>query len=520
MNTKYITTPIYYASGNPHLGHSYTTILADCMNRFYKINGYDTKFATGTDEHGLKIERAAEKNNKKPEEFVSELADNFKRCWYDLDIKYDDFIRTTEDRHKEVAKDMWRRMEANGDIYIAKYEGYYCIDCEQYYPENELEEGLICPIHKRKVELMSEESYFFRLSKYHDRLLQYILDNPDFIFPETRRNEVLGFLNHNKLQDISISRTSFTWGIPVPGNEKHIMYVWIDALSNYISCLGGIDSEDFKKYWGSTIHLLGKDILRFHAIYWPCMLFSAGIPLPKKLVVHGWWTVSNKKISKSDPATKVDPVLLSKDISVDGLKYFLLKELSLGKDGDLNYNYLISTLNAGLANNLGNLVNRTLNMINSYLGGHLSAQNEESDNEFDQEVKNKAFTTSIEMRKCMDEYNPSGALNELMNYCNVLNSYLDKTLPWQLAKQEGQKERLDQIFSHLAEAIRWVCNMGYPFFPNFCYKIKEQYNFESEYVWPKDFVMPERNVGQPEIIFKRISKIEEDELVAKWTQSK
>ncbi|NLM59296.1 MAG: methionine--tRNA ligase [Clostridium sp.] len=518
MNSIYITTPIYYASGNPHLGHAYTTILADCFNRFFKLVNYETRLTTGTDEHGLKIERAAKKNEKEPKEFVDELARKFINSWKELNIEYDDFIRTTEERHMNIAQDMWRRMEANGDIYLGKYEGLYCIDCEQYYPESELLEGMLCPIHNKKVETMSEETYFFRLSKYHDRLLKYIEENPGFIYPEVRRNEVLGFLHHNRLQDLSISRTSFSWGIPVPGNDKHVMYVWIDALTNYISSLGGIGTELFNKYWSNTVHLIGKDILRFHAIYWPCMLMSAGVALPKSIIVHGWWTISNKKISKSDPATKIDPVMLSKDITVDGLRYFLLKELTLGKDGDLDYENLISSINIGLANNLGNLVNRTIMMVQKYLNGCVPALDEDSTNEFDIEIKENAFTTADAVKKFMEEYNPSGAVNTIMNYCNLLNSYLDKTLPWQLAKQPDQVSRLEQIFSYLLEALRWVSNIGYPFFPEFARGIKEQLGIDEAFSWPVSFCLSERKVSKGAVLFKRIGKDEEKILIEKWTK--
>ncbi|PKM93610.1 MAG: methionine--tRNA ligase [Firmicutes bacterium HGW-Firmicutes-1] len=517
MNSIYITTPIYYASGSPHLGHAYTTILVDSFIKYYKMLGYDTKFTTGTDEHGLKIERISEKNNKKPEELVNELAKKFQNAWGKLEIEYDDFIRTTEDRHKTVVMDMWNRMEKNGDIYLGKYEGLYCVDCEQYYAEGELLEDNVCPIHNKNVEVMSEDTYFFKLSKYHDTLTKYIEDNPDFIQPITRKNEVLGFLRCNTLQDLSISRTSFKWGIPVPNDDKHIMYVWIDALTNYISSLGGIDSEDFIQYWSNTIHFIGKDILRFHAIYWPCMLLSVGIPLPKAIIVHGWWTISNKKISKSDPATKIDPTALAEDITLDGLRYFLLKELTLGKDGNIDWNHLIASLNSGLANNIGNLVNRTVNMINKYLGGETPIVLMDTINEFDLEVKNGAFVMVEKAMSYMDEFNPAGAVNSIIEYGNILNGYLDKTLPWQLVKYPEQKDRLGEIFAYLIEGIRWISNLIYPFTPKIATVIKEQVDFEKEFKWVLEFELNKKVIlNDGIIVFKRISKDEEKELLEKW----
>ncbi len=517
MRTKYITTPIYYASGNPHLGHAYTTILADAFRNYYRLAGIDCRIITGTDEHGLKIERLANKNGKSPQVFVDELAGNFKKTWAHMDIAADDFIRTTDLRHEEVVKEIWDIMFQKDDIYLGNYEGLYCIDCEQYYTESELLEGNVCPIHGRKVENMKEESYFFRLSKYSRQLLDYIETHPGFIVPEARKNEVVGFLKHNPLQDLSISRTSFKWGIPVPNDEKHVMYVWIDALTSYISALGGIHSDLFQKYWHDTTHFIGKDILRFHAIYWPCFLFSAGIELPKTLVVHGWWTILDRKISKSDPATKIDPNQLVDDITVDGLRYFLLKELILGKDGNLDYNNLIASLNSGLANNIGNLVNRTINMVNKYLDGKVLQKSADTLQAVDLEVKDGAYSMVQEVKRCMDDYNPAGALTAIISYGDILNGYLDKTLPWQLAKDSNSKERLEEVFACLLEGIRWLSEMISPFTPHIAAEIKKQCNFNPINTLPKEFIMGEKVVcSEPKAIFKRISPQEEEELINKW----
>ncbi|MUG45297.1 methionine--tRNA ligase [Paenibacillus woosongensis] len=520
MKYTYITTPIYYASGTPHLGHAYSTILADCYNRYYKLRGYRSRLTTGTDEYGLKIERAAQKNNCEPQKFVDDLAEKFIETWGKLGIAYDDFIRTTEPRHRQVAQEIWKRMEENGDIYLGHYEGLYCVDCEQYYPESELLEGKLCPIHNRTVDFMREETYFFRMSKYYDRLLGHIEQHPEFIYPETRRNEVLGFLKHNPLQDLSISRTSFRWGIQVPGNESHIMYVWIDALTNYISNLGGFDSELFNQYWGNTIHIIGKDILKFHAIYWPCILMSAGVSLPKSLIVHGWWTISSKKISKSDPATKIDPTMLAEDITPDALKYYLLKELTVGRDGDLDYQNLISSINSGLANNLGNLVNRTIQMIFKYFDGRIEVQGIGTIDQLDIEIREQAFLTRQIVEKSMNENSPSAAINAIMIFSNHLNAYLEKTAPWQLAKQDDHKKRMAEIFLHIVEAIRWITQLGSPFFPSISRGITSQMNFDEVLQWPEDFSLRSINVNKAHVLFDRITKEKEDELIAKWQNPK
>ncbi len=512
-----ITTPIYYASGEPHLGHAYTTILADAYKKYNIMVNNICRLETGTDEHGLKIERLARRKGISNQDMVDELAYKFKEAWEELEIDYDDFLRTTEKRHIDFAKEFWRKLEEKGDIYLGQYEGLYCVDCEQYYSENELLDNQLCPIHHKKVELMKEESYFFRLSKYHDWLVKYIEENEDFIVPVNRRNEMLGFLKIEKLKDFSISRTSFSWGIPVPDNEKHIMYVWMDALTNYISSLGGCKSENYSKYWKNTIHFVGKDILRFHAIYWICMLKAAELPLPKRIVAHGWWTISDRKISKSDPATKVNPVCIAKDISVDGLRFYLLKETSLEKDGNFDYYYLIESLNTFLANKLGNLVNRTLSMINKYINGKVKGNlvsNERFYKESDQVIY-EAKKMRENVIKNMDSYVPSEALNSIVGFIDCLNGYIDKTMPWKVAKL-NENLLLNEIFSILVEGIHWVANYIYIFTPNIATKILRQFNLKKEGLL-EEFILADRIVtNNPEIIYRRIEKDEMERLVNKW----
>jgi methionyl-tRNA synthetase len=510
----HITTPIYYANGKPHLGHAYTMFLTDAYTRYYKLRSYETRLTTGLDEHGLKIERAALKHGKEPQQFVDQIATEFQDTWKRLDIIYDDFIRTSEPRHKKIANQVWKRMEENGDIYLDEYKGLYCVDCEQYYRESELQDGQLCPIHETPAELVSEPSYFFRMSKYQQKLIEYIQEHPDFIVPKTRKNEVMSFLLNNKLADLSISRTSFQWGIPVSGTQEHIMYVWVDALVNYISSLGGIETEEFKRFWPVTVHFLAKDILRFHAVYWPCMLFSANIPLPKRLVVHGWWTIQNRKISKSNPATRVDPMLLAEIFSSDGLRYFLLEGTTLGHDGDLVYENVIDTLNTDLANKLGNLVSRVTKMAQRYLDGIITPLPDAPKQELDAELEKRAYETADAVAKNMESYNPSAALKTVISYVSWLNVYLDKTAPWTLAKKPEGKERSAHILAQLIEALRWVSIIGYPFFPNLSLKIRQQIGVEEPMIWPILFQPTTRTVQPDDILFQKLDLREVKDLLS------
>lgn len=519
MNNIYITTPIYYANGKPHLGHAYTMFLTDTYIRYHKLRSRNTHFTTGVDEHGLKIERAAQKRNTSPQELVNQMAVEFRQTWQNLGIEYDDFIRTSEPRHKQVACEIWQRMAENGDIYLSEYQGLYCVDCEQYYRESELLEGKNCPIHRTQAELVSEPSYFFRMSKYQEKLINYIEKNPDFIVPKTRRNEVMSFLKNNELQDLSISRTSFNWGIPVPGDEKHIMYVWIDALVNYISSLGGLDSEKFQEFWPGTVHFLAKDILRFHAVYWPCMLFSANLPLPKQLVVHGWWTIENRKISKSDPKTCIDLNLLANTFSSDGLRYFLIEGTTLGNDGDLTYEKMMDILNADLANKLGNLLSRVVKMAKRSFQGTVSPLADAEKTELDQQLAANAYKTAEAVIDNMENYNPSAAVQEIIRYVSLLNAYLDKTAPWTLAKNTETQPQSSHILAQILEALRWISVIASPFFPSLTPRIRQQIGVEEPMVWPTKFEPITRTVQPGDNLFKKLEMSAIEELLANETSS-
>jgi methionyl-tRNA synthetase len=459
--TFYITTPIFYPSSNLHIGHTYTTVAADAMARFKRLTGYDVMFLTGTDEHGQKLQRIAKEKGIEPKQYVDEVVDGIKKLWKTMDISYDSFIRTTDDYHKRRVQQIFQKLYDKGDIYKGTYEGWYCVPCEAFWTGTQITDGK-CPDCGRPVELTKEEAYFFKLSKYQDRLLKLFEENPDFLEPESRRNEMLNNFIRPGLEDLCISRTSFDWGIPVPINEKHVIYVWLDALSNYITALGYPEEQEgsYKKYWPADIQLVGKEIVRFHTIIWPAMLMALDEPLPKKVFGHGWILLEGGKMSKSK-GNVVDPMILVDRYGVDALKYFLLREYSFGQDGVFTNEVLLNRLNSDLANDLGNLVSRTVTMIEKYNGGIVPQPNEEKD--FDADLKRIATSVSTALEKKMNRLDFSNALEEIWKLVRRTNKYIDETMPWSLAKDESNKARLDTVLYNLADSIRIISILIEPF---------------------------------------------------------
>ncbi|ABB15251.1 methionine--tRNA ligase [Carboxydothermus hydrogenoformans] len=477
----YITTPIYYPSDNLHIGHAYTTVAADTMARFKRMTGYDVWFLTGSDEHGQKIERKAKSQGLSPKEYVDPIVDSFKHLWKLLDISYDDFIRTTEERHKKVVQAIFQKLYDQGDIYKSAYEGWYCTPCEAFWTEGKLIDGK-CPDCGRPVEWTREESYFFKMSKYADRLLKHIEENPEFIVPESRRNEMINFIKQG-LEDLCVSRTTFNWGIPVPFDKKHVVYVWVDALTNYISALGyGTDDDHlFQKYWPADVHLVGKDIVRFHTVIWPIILLALGIELPKKVVGHGWFVLEGGKMSKSK-GNVVDPVKLVEKYGVDAVRYFLVREMPLGLDAVYSEEALINRINVDLANDLGNLLNRTLSMLEKFLGGEIPLPSEYE--EIDREVIELALALPAETEKLMDKFDLAGALANIWRLVTRLNKYIDEVAPWSLNK-EGKIERLKTVLYVVLEGYRFITVLLKPVMPNFPAKVSAQLgvNDESLFTW-------------------------------------
>ena len=475
-NTYYITTPIYYASGNLHIGHTYTTIISDCLARFKRLQGYDTIFLTGTDEHGLKIQQNAEKASKDPKDYVDEIVDKIKELWDLFNIKYDKFVRTTDPYHIKTVQNIFETLYKNGDIYKGTYEGHYCVPCESFFTESQLENGK-CPDCKRDVTLQKEEAYFFKISKYADKLLKYIEDNPHFIQPESRKNEMINNFIKPGLQDLCVSRTSFKWGIPVNFDSDHVIYVWIDALSNYISALGYKNDEEnlMESFWPADLHIVGKEIVRFHVIYWPIMLFALNLPLPKQVFGHGWLLIDGNKMSKSQGSV-IDPIILSKHFPIDAIRYFLLREVTFGNDGVFNNELFILKTNADLSNLLGNLVSRTISMVEKYFGGVIPSQKEILD--VDLNLINNVKNLKNIVTKNMDELKISNALSEIFNVISLSNKYIDETEPWVLVKDESKKDRLGTVLYNLCESIRVVSTLLSPFMPDTSLKIKQKLNYK------------------------------------------
>jgi len=462
--TFYITTPIYYPSGKFHIGTAYTTIVSDVIARYKRGRGFDVRFLTGMDEHGQKIEEKAIEAGKPPKVFVDEMAKMAKDLWKLLDITYDDFIQTTEERHELLMAKIFAKFVENGDIYKGEYEGWRCIPCETYYTEAQLVEGM-CPDCNRAVKLIKEESYFFNMKKYADRLIQYYSDHPQFILPEFRKNEMMNNFLKPGLEDLSVSRMTFDWGVKVPNDPKHVIYVWVDALTNYITALGyGSDDEAlFNRYWPADVQVVGKDIIRFHTIYWPIFLMALDLPLPKTVFAHGFFTVNGEKMSKSK-GNVLCPEMLAKKYGVDAVRYTLLRELPFGQDGDVSPVAFVKRVNFDLANDLGNLLNRTVSMVNKYFDGVVPRYNGHV-TEFDAELENFIVSTVEKVEANFERMHFSALLADIWALVSRTNKYIDETSPWILAKDEADREKLASVMTHLVESLRQIAILIEPFMP-------------------------------------------------------
>lgn len=509
----YVTTPIYYPSDRLHIGHALTTTMADTLARFNRLKGKDVWFLTGSDEHGQKIQRKAEEAGVAPIKYVDKIVATFQHLWEQLDIEYDDFIRTSEDRHKKAVQYIFKKIYEKGDIYKSEYEGWYCTPCETFWTERQLGEEKVCPDCARQVELLKEESYFFKMSKYQDRLLEHIENNPDFIQPVARRNEMINFIKQG-LEDLCVSRTTFNWGIPVPINEKHVIYVWFDALTNYISALGYSTDQDekFQKYWPNAIHLVGKDIVRFHTIIWPIILMAADLPLPKQVFGHGWLLVGGGKMSKSK-GNVVDPIVLIDKYGSDAIRYFLLREMPYGSDGYYNEELLIERINTDLANDFGNLLSRSTAMINKFCDGTVPQPGQYED--IDNEIKKMAEELPAKVDVYLDKIQFHAALEEIWKLINRANKYIDETAPWSLAKSDETRDRLNTVLYTLVEVIRMVTVLASSFMPKMPTRVWEQlgildnkkvHTWESINQWGQMPSGVKINRGEP--LFPRLDKEE------------
>ena len=498
----YISTAIAYTSGKPHIGNTYEIVLADSIARYKRLRGYDVYFQTGTDEHGEKIQLKAEAAGVNPQEFVDDVAGEIKRIWDIMNTSYDRFVRTTDKNHKNQVQKIFKKLYEQGDIYKSEYKGLYCTPCESFWTETQLVDGK-CPDCGREVSVASEEAYFFKLSNYQERLIKYIEEHPDFIQPASRKNEMINNFLKPGLQDLCVSRTSFTWGVPVDFDEGHVVYVWIDALSNYITNIGYDvegSSDEFKKLWPADLHLIGKDIVRFHTIYWPIILMALDLPLPKQVFGHPWLLSGDDKMSKSK-GNVIYADDLVEEFGVDAVRYFVLHETPFANDGNISRSLLIEKINSDLANNLGNLVNRTISMANKYFNGSVSngVSLLELDNDFLLEknsLKEKVFNK-------MDKLEIGASLEEIFTFLRRTNKYIDETTPWTLAKDEENRDRLETVMYNLLNAIRVATILLQPFMPDTCNKIFQQLNVDK-----KDFDNIDKdcsfNVRTPEVLFQRI----------------
>lgn len=510
----YITTPIYYPSAKLHIGHAYCTTIADAIARFHRLEGDDVFFLTGSDEHGLKIQQKAEEAGVTPIEYTDKIVAGFQNLWKRLSISNDDFIRTTQKRHERVVQEVFRRIYAKGDIYKGEYKGLYCTPCESYWTEHQLDENGCCPDCHRPVQEVAEEAYFFKMSKYQDRVLQYIEDHPDFIQPVSRRNEMINFIKQG-LDDLCISRTSFNWGIPVPIDPKHVIYVWFDALTNYLTPIGYLDDpEKFHKYWPADLHLVGKEIVRFHTIIWPCILMALDLPLPKKVYGHGWLIVDGDKMSKSK-GNVIDPIGLIDEFGADAIRYFLLREINLGQDGNFSRDALIGRINSDLANDLGNLLHRTLSMTLKFQDGVVKAPAGESD--VDRALKAEARETVAFFEKNMEDMQLSLTIKKVWAFISRANKYIDETAPWALAKDPAKEQELANVLYNLTEALRVISVLISPFLPTTAVRIWQQLGLAQDFasVRMEDIeqwggVPAGLHVGTPEQLFPRI-EVEKEE---------